>query len=216
MIEKKDITLVIADDHPMLRKGLFNELVAHDFRVEGQADQGMKALELIITLQPTVAILDIDMPLLSGFEVVKMAKDKGMTTKFILLSLHKNVDFLMQAQALKIDGYLLKEDDFLEIEKGILAVAEGGSYFSKSFKREIVNTASEALKKLQTLTPSERTILKLIAQETSTAQIAKDLFISERTVEKHRSNIIAKLGLKTQTNSLIKWAVANRTAILEL
>ncbi len=216
MIEKKDITLVIADDHPMLRKGLFNELVAHDFRVEGQADQGMKALELIITLQPTVAILDIDMPLLSGFEVVKMAKDKGMTTKFILLSLHKNVDFLMQAQALKIDGYLLKEDDFLEIEKGILAVAEGGSYFSKSFKREVVNTASEALKKLQTLTPSERTILKLIAQETSTAQIAKDLFISERTVEKHRSNIIAKLGLKTQTNSLIKWAVANRTAILEL
>ena len=216
MINKKDITLVIADDHPMLRKGLYNELSEHDFDVVGQADQGMKALELIITLQPTVAILDIDMPLLSGFEVIKMAKDKGIQTRFILLSLHKNIDFVLQAKALKIDGYLLKEDEFFEIEKGILTVAQGQSYYSKSFEKEALSTASDELKKMQTLTPSERTILKLIAQETSTTNIAKELFVSDRTVEKHRSNIIAKLGLKTETNSLIKWAVANRTTILEL
>ncbi len=216
MIQKNDITLVIADDHPMLRKGLYNELIEHGFSVSGQADQGMKALELILTLNPTIAILDIDMPLLSGFDVVKMAREKGAATKFVMLTLHKSTDFLMQARALQIDGYLLKEDNFLEIEQGILKVANGGTYFSKSFEESSLSTASEEIKKLQTLTASERTILKLIAQETSTNAIAESLFVSVRTIEKHRSNIIAKLDIKTETNSLIKWALAHRQIILEM
>lgn len=216
MIKKSDITIIIADDHPMLRKGLYSELEQNGFNIIGQADQGMKALELIMTLKPTLAILDIDMPLLSGFDVVKMARDKGLKTKFVILSLYKKIDFVTQARALQIDGYLLKEDDFIEIEKGILAVANGVSYYSSSFDNSALITASDEMKKLARLTPSERTILKLIAQKTSTSVIAEKLFVSERTIEKHRSNIISKLHLNTETNSLIKWAIEHQKIISEI
>lgn len=212
----KDIRIVIADDHPMLLKGLQEELVTKEYDVVSAVSNGMQALEAILTLQPNVALLDIDMPLLSGFEVVKMAKDKGVHTHFIMLSFHKESDYVTQAKALQIQGYLLKEDPFFEIERCIEAVLKGELYFSKSFDSNILNSASQDLKKLQLLTPSESTILKLIAQRMATNDIAENLFISTRTVEKHRSNIIGKLGIEGGTNQLTNWALTNKNIILEL
>ena len=131
---KKDMSIVIADDHPMLLKGLFDELTAFGYNVIGSGVNGMKALELILTCEPDIALLDIDMPMLTGFEVVKTAIEKGCKTKFIMLSFHKETEYVLQAKALQIQGYLLKEDSFVEVEKCMDAVLKGEQYFSPSFE----------------------------------------------------------------------------------
>ncbi|CAL2077601.1 response regulator transcription factor [Tenacibaculum sp. 190524A02b] len=216
MKSKKDVSIVIADDHPILLKGLHDQFTSNGYNVIGQAANGMQALELILTLSPTIALLDIDMPLLNGFEVIKTAIDKKISTKFIILSFHKETEYIAQAKTLNINGYLLKEDSFMEIENCILSVWEGNSYFSKSFNNSSLLYADNELRKLQYLTPSETTILKLIAQQTSTTDIANSLSVSKRTIEKHRSNIISKLELDRETNTLTKWTLNNKSIILDL
>ncbi len=216
MIEKDNFTIVIADDHPMLLKGLYEELVKNGYNVLGQGATGMQALELILKHEPTVALLDIDMPILTGFEVIKTAKEKGSKTKFIVLSFHKEAEYVAQAKAFHINGYLLKEDSFYDIERCIEAVLKGEEYFSRSFDSFSLKNASEELKKLQLLTPSETTILKLISQQITSNDIADTLCVSSRTVEKHRSNIKEKLSLSGGTNSLTNWALINKNIIQEL
>jgi len=215
-VNKKNISIVIADDHPLLLAGLFDELEKCGYHILGKATNGMEALQMILLHQPMIGLLDIDMPLLTGFEVIKTAKDKGVNTKFIILSFHKDTEYITQAKALQINGYLLKEDSFEEIEKCIEAVLEDNEYFSTSFDALSLKNASEEIKKLQLLTPSEITILKLIAQQTNTNSIAETLFVSSRTVEKHRSNIITKLELEGGTNALTRWALAHKNTILEI
>ncbi len=210
----KKITIVTADDHPMLLKGLNEELKANGYNVIGQATNGIQALELILKLQPNIALLDIDVPVLTGFEVIKMAREKGAKTKFIILSFHKESYYIVQAKAFQIDGYLLKEDTFFEIEHCINEVLNNKVYFSKSIDDQPLQNASDELKKLSLLTLSETKILKLIAQEISNQDIADSLSVSIRTVEKHRSNIIDKLDLKKGNNVLTNWALLNRNVIL--
>ncbi|SRX52345.1 response regulator transcription factor [Aequorivita sp. CIP111184] len=216
MIEKKDISIVIADDHPMILRGLNEELMTNEYNVVGQAVNGMQALELLLTLKPDVALLDIDMPLLTGFEVVKMAKEKQIATKFILLSFHKENDYISQAKALQINGYLLKEDSFSDIENCIQRVLKNEECFSSAFEAASLESVSEDLKRIKHLTSSEKTILKLVAQQMSSNEIAETLFISIRTVEKHRSNIITKLEIENTTNALTNWAYFHRNVIKEL
>jgi DNA-binding NarL/FixJ family response regulator len=216
MISKKSISIVIADDHPLILKGLFEELTAAGYNVLSTATQGMEALEMVLTHNPNVALLDIDMPMLTGFDVIKTAKEKGTKTKFIVLSFHKESEYVAQAKVLQIQGYLLKEDSFSEIEKCIQSVLDGQTYFSPSFDSFSLQNASEELRKLQLLTPSEATILKLISQQVTTAEIAQMLSVSGRTIEKHRSNIIAKLSLDNTPNSLISWALENKNIIAQL
>ncbi|MAP80242.1 MAG: DNA-binding response regulator [Aequorivita sp.] len=217
MFEKSKISIVIADDHPMVLKGLYNEFNENNYNVVGKAKDGMQALEEIVTHKPVIALLDIDMPLLTGFEVIKIAKEKGIDTKFIILSFHKESEYISKAQVLQINGYLLKEDSFSEIERCINAVLKDETYFSSSFSPSSISNASEELIKLKRLTPSEKTILKLIAKQLSSNQIAEQLYVSVRTVEKHRSNIILKLNLESHTaNALSIWANSNRTIINEL
>lgn len=213
MIKKEDISLVIADDHPMLLKGLYDELTTNMYTIIGQARDGMQALELILKLKPTIALLDIDMPVLTGFEVVKMAKDKSITTKFIILSYHKEVDYIAKAKSLGVKGYLLKEDSFFEIERCMEAVLKDEIYFSQSFHSSSLKNANEELKKIKLLTPSEISILKLIIQGTSNVELAEILGVSKRTIEKHRSNIIHKLDIEGGTNSVTNWALRNKDII---
>jgi len=216
MQTNKNFTIVIADDHPMLLKGMYEELMANNYNVIGQAVNGMQALELILTHHPAIAFLDIDMPLLTGFEVIKMAKEKGVTTRFIVLSFHKEAEYVAQAKSLQIQGYLLKEDSFFDMERCMEAVLRGEEYFSSSFDTFSLKNASEELKKLKLLTPSETTILKLVAQQTSNNEIASSLCVSVRTIEKHRSNVIDKLNLERGTNALTNWALINKNIILDL
>ncbi|WP_422107123.1 response regulator [Winogradskyella sp.] len=216
MIKKEDISFILADDHPMLLKGLHDELTLHNYAIIGQATNGMQALELILKLKPTIAFLDIDMPLLTGFEVVRMAKDKGTSTKFIILSYHKEIDYITKAKALQLNGYLLKEDSFFEIERCIDAVLNGEIYFSSSFDSFAIENASDELKKLKLLTPSEITILKLIAQGNTNTELSETLGVSVRTVEKHRSNIVHKLEIEGGTNAVINWTLKHKDVIVNL
>ncbi|GGI56416.1 response regulator [Winogradskyella haliclonae] len=212
-MNKEDITIITADDHPMLLKGLNDELEKNGYSIIGQANNGIQALELILKLHPTLALLDIDMPMLNGFEVIKLAREKGSKTKFIILSFHKESYYLVQAKTFQINGYLLKEDSFFEIEHCINEVVSGNVYFSKSIDSQPIIEATEELKRLSLLTLSEIKILKLIAQEISNQEIANTLSLSIRTIEKHRSNIIEKLGLKKGNNALTNWSLVNRSTI---
>ena len=214
MFNKKDISIVIADDHPMLLRGLLDELTANGYNVIGHSVSGTQALEQILTLNPSIALLDIDMPMLNGFEIVKMAKQKGVKTKFIMFSYHREAEFVVQARSLQIDGYMLKEDSFVEIEKCIDAVLNDREFFSKSFNSKKINDVSKEIKKLNWMTPSEVTILKLIAQQKQNNEIADSLNISIRTVEKHRSNIINKIWPNKTNNNLNAWAITHKDLIL--
>lgn len=213
---KKPISIVVADDHPMLLKGLFEELTDNGYNVIGKAENGLIALELVLKLKPTLAIIDVDMPFLSGFEVVKMAKDKKVETKFIIQTFHKEASYITQAKTLQIKGYLLKEDSFLEIEKCIKSVINNGEYFSSSIQNVSTENASAELQKLQFLSSSEIVILKHISKQISTNNIAEILNVSARTIEKHRSNIISKLDLESKSNALTNWAFVNKNSISNL
>ena len=216
MKHNKDFNIVIADDHPMLLKGLFEELNANGYNVIDQATNGVQALGSILNNNPEIAILDIDMPLMTGFEVIKTAIDKGVKTKFIVLSFHREVEYIKNAKALQISGYLLKEDSFFYIEHAIECALNGTTFFSRSFESKSLQNASQELKKIKLLTPSELTILKLIAKQQSNKEISDILSISIRTVEKHRSNIVNKLELNKETNILMTWALVNKMTIIGL
>ncbi len=216
MLDKANISIVVADDHPILLKGLYNELLANGYSMVGMAKHGMEALELIIKHEPTIALLDIDMPHLTGLEVIRMAKAKDIQTHFIILSFLKDEGYITQAKALQISGYLLKEDSAETVYECIDKVMEGKTFFSPSFEMHNLSQASWEIQKLKKLTPSELTIVKLVSQEKNNATIADELYISVRTVEKHRSNIIAKLDLDNAPNSLTIWAVQNKSLIKDL
>ncbi len=213
---KKKLSILIADDHPMILKGLYDEFTAFGYNVIGTAENGEKALEMILAQEPTIALLDIDMPILTGFEVIEKALEKEVKTKFVILSFHKETEYVMQAKALQISGYLLKEDSFSEIEKCMDAVIKGGRYFSSSFEANSIESASEHIRKLKLLTPSEITILKLAAERETNAEIADKLGVSIRTIEKHRSNIISKLFIDKGANALTNWALINKKIISSL
>lgn len=212
----KSITLIVADDHPLLLKGLVDELKDVGYSVLMGAENGIKALEAILKHQPTIAILDIEMPLLSGFEVIKKATEEKSPSRFVILTSHKEKVFIAKAKKMNVSGYLLKDEPFSEINNCLKEVAKGGEYFSKEFEVLLQNLVTPQLKKIKLLSPSERTIVRLIAQEKTTPEIADLLTISPRTVQKHRANIISKLDLSPNMDSLSLWAIENKELLLSL
>ena len=210
---RNNISLFIADDHPLLLRGLIDQLKEYGYHMLGAADNGATALDQIVKLQPDIAILDEEMPLLTGFEVIKKCKEKNIKTRFIILTSHKEKAFIYKAKKLNIFGYIIKDEPFIEIHKCIQSVSKGVPYFSDVFSSVFKNEVSPELQKLKLLSPSERTIVKLIAQNKSTKEIGELLFVSSRTIEKHRSNIISKLDLGYQKKSLSTWANENKHLI---
>ena len=208
--------ILVADDHPMLLKGLTDELAANGYEVLPGASNGAEALQLLIDQRPDLAILDIEMPILSGFEVIKKAREKNQQTRFIILTSHKEKAFVMRAKKLDIQGYLLKDEPFSEIEACIQAVLQNNSYFSHTFDQIFTTQISPELEKIKFLSPSERTIVRLIAQNKTSKEIGEALSISHRTVQKHRANIIHKLDLPPVTDALTQWTTENKELILSL
>ena len=210
---RDNISIFIADDHPLLLRGLIDQLKEYGYHMSGAADNGATALDQIVKMQPDIAILDEEMPLLTGFEVIKKCKEKNINTRFIILTSHKEKAFIYEAKKLNISGYIIKDEPFIEIHKCIQSVSKGSPYFSDIFSSVFKNEVSPELQKLKLLSPSERTIVKLIAQNKSTKEIGELLFVSSRTIEKHRSNIISKLDLGYQKKSLSTWANDNKHLI---
>lgn len=206
-------TIITADDHPLLLKGLNDFLLEKKYKVIGSGNNGEEAYNLIVKENPDIAILDIQMPFMTGLEVAKKCKINKIKTRIILITFHKEKMLFQKANELNIFGYILKEFAIEEIEICIKSVNDGVPYFSPKIKGLLgINPYDDSY--LNNLTPSEKKILKLIAKDKTNKEIASILFISHRTVEKHRSNIISKLNLEHKTNSLLLWAKDNTDKLL--
>lgn len=209
-----DLRIVAADDHVLLLQGLCDYLTAKGLNVVGKANNGTEALQLITDESPDLAILDVEMPYLSGFSIAEICQQKGLSTKIMILSLHDDTDFIAQAKSAGVSGYVLKADGPEEVLKCVEAISAGETYFHFGLSDSASGVGT--MSKISDLTQSERKILRFVAQKNSNQQIAELLFISERTVEKHRSNIVAKLGLPGQSNSLTSWAMENKALLNNL
>jgi DNA-binding NarL/FixJ family response regulator len=206
----RNIKILVADDHPMLLKGLKDELLSNNYKNILTATNGAEALEKLASETPEIAILDIEMPLLTGFEVINKCQEKRLQTKFIILTSHKESRYIFKAKSLNISGYLLKDEPFSEIQKCIYKVLEGENYYSSTFNDVFQSQISPEIEKIKLLSPSERTIVRLISDEKSSKEISETLLISIRTVQKHRANIIKKLSLTSDQDALSNWVSQNK------
>lgn len=205
------LSLVIADDHPLILKGLSNFLTEKNYTILGSAKDGKEALKLILKHQPDVAVLDIRMPGLSGLEIAKKCHDNLIETKIVLITFEKDGSLLTRAKDLNVHGYILKEFALAEIEACLHSVQNGSPYFSPNLMDFISEDKSA---QLELLTPTEKKVVLAISENKTTKEIADNMFISYRTVEKHRSNIINKLGLPKHQNALLIWAKENQQHFL--
>ena len=202
----KAIKIFIADDHPLFLKGLKDTLSEEvDFDLLGSAINGQEALKKIIDLQPDIATLDLDMPLMNGIEVAKILLKEHKNIKIIILSMHKDPDIIRAAMALGIHGYVFKDDAVNDLVSAIKAINEGKNYISVDAAKKSFFT-KDTHELIGDLTKMERVILREIALQKTTKQIADEHFISIKTVENHRANICKKLNL-TGNNSLLKFAI---------
>jgi DNA-binding NarL/FixJ family response regulator len=200
-------TIIIADDHPLVLKGLQDFLHEKNYNVLASAKNGKEALALIKAHTPDIAILDIKMPFFTGLQIAEKCKKANLKTKIVLITFEKDEKIYNEAKALGVYGYVLKEFALDEIENCISSVTEDKPYFSPELLAYI--EVDEAPEELQLLTKTETKILGLIAQNKTGVEIADLLFVSTRTVEKHKSNIIKKLKLQSKQNSLLIWAKEN-------
>lgn len=208
------IKLIIADDHHIFRKGILS-IVSEDDGIEitGEAANGDDALKLIEEKKPDIAILDIDMPGLSGLDVARKVKSEKLPVKIVILTIHKDKEYFDEALELDIKAYVLKESIANDLIDCIKRVAAGEYYISSAISGYLVEKNKTAPKQteLDKLTNAEKEILKLIAQNKTSAQIADELFRSVRTIENHRNNICSKLGLKGP-HALLLYAIRHKTA----
>ncbi|PKV49868.1 LuxR family two component transcriptional regulator [Aquimarina sp. MAR_2010_214] len=202
----KNISIILADDHPLILEGNTTFLTNKGYIIKGVATNGNDAYNMISKQQPNIAILDMDMPILNGIEVAEACKTNQIKTKIIILSLHKSEE-IVEAVGKSIDGYILKDDALSELIKCIDTVFLNKQYISSVLvNSDLFDTKNEVIKRL---TISEVKILRLIAKNMTSQEIANCLFLSKRTVEKHRSNILKKLELDSNLHSLVLWAQKN-------
>ena len=210
----KPYRIVLADDHVLLRQGLKKILEkTADLEVVGEAGNGIELLHLLRKLNSRMVILDISMPNMRGIEALHEIKTIRSDLKILILTMHKDKEYLHQAISAGADGYLLKEDADTELFSAIETVRQGKIYLSPYFTNDLADEwakihrgESKPFSEPERLTTREKEILKLIAEGKSSKEIAELLFISVRTVEHHRANIMNKLNLK-KTASLVQYAI---------
>lgn len=214
-----EIRIVVADDHPIVRQGLRQTIEAErGFKVVAEATNGLTALDQIKSLKPEVAVLDIDMPELDGFGVVRALRDEKIAVEVVFLTIHRDEDFFNEAINLGAKGYVLKDSALTDIVSCIRSVASGQPYVSPSLTSLLLNrhrraaSLSERKPELKDLSPAERRVLKLIAEYKTSREISEELFISHRTVETHRTNISNKLNLHG-SHALMRFALAHKSEL---
>ena len=205
-------TLLLADDHLMVRQGLRALLAREpDLRLVGEAAEGLEALRLAERLQPDVLVLDLMMPGLNGLDVARQVARRSPETRVVILSMHAHEAYVLEALLAGASAYVLKESSSDELVKAIRAVTTGRRYLSPPLSEEALGTYSRRTGSLppdpyHTLTAREREVLQLTAEGHSGADIAERLFISPRTVETHRANLMRKLKVRNQ-KELIRYAL---------
>ncbi|MGH9838429.1 MAG: response regulator [Blastocatellia bacterium] len=216
---KTEIRVLIADDHPIFRRGL-RSVIETDPRLKivAEAEDGEMALEQIEAFQPEIAILDLQMPNLGGFDVMRVIQEKKLPVVVIFLTMHNDERFFNAALNRGAKGYVLKESAVNDIVAAIKAVATGQDFISPQLstyllnRRARQNSLREQNPGLASLTPTERQVLRLIAANKTSKEIGKDLFISVHTVEKHRANICEKLGLRG-SHALLNFALEHKSEL---
>ncbi|MFD0835075.1 response regulator [Mariniflexile aquimaris] len=203
-------SIVIADDHPLMLRGLTDFLSSKGFQIVGSAQDGNTAYNLIVKLKPDIAILDIRMPHKTGLEIAEACKKNNLPTKIILITFDKEEELYEQAKACNVYGYILKEFAVEEIEICIKNALNNKPYFSEEIASYLNHNSNNKPADLELLTKSESKIVKLISENKTSQEIAEELSISVRTVDKHRSNIVSKLNLDNKPTSLSIWASLNK------
>jgi DNA-binding NarL/FixJ family response regulator len=206
------IEILIADDHKVFRDGIISILEdVEDITVIGEANDGREVLERLEEVQPDVILMDITMGNTNGIEATELVKNKYPHIKVLVLSMHEEIGYIVKMLEVGASGYLLKDAGQEEMIRAIRTVAEGNTYYSQKVSSAIIQrlTNPESAKKEKPgvpLTKREIEILQLISEEYSNPEIAEKLFISIRTVDTHRRNLLEKLGAKN-TAGLVRYAL---------
>ena len=207
--------IVLADDHQMFRRGVKRIIQENpELEVVGEASDGLQLLEIVKQSPPDMVIVDVSMPNLRGLEATREIKMTHPQVKVIILTMHKDKEYLYHALSAGAEGYLLKEDADVELFAAINAIRQGGSYISPLLAPQMTDIFLERQRPgegegkfpTEILTIREREIIKLIAEGKSSRDIAGLLYISSRTVQHHRANLMKKLNLK-KTADLVKYAI---------
>ncbi len=215
-----DITLVIADDHPVFRRGLKEAIEASaGFRIVGEAENGEIALRLIEEEKPAVTILDIEMPVVDGFGVARTIRRRQLPVDIIFLTMYKEENLFHEALDIGAKGYLLKENAVQDVMACIRTVGSGKYYISPHLSSYLVGRHERSRSLLQKqpslllLTPTEKKILGRIAQNMTSKEIAAEMFLSVKTIENHRANMAKKLDLRG-SHQLLKFALVNKSFLI--
>lgn len=205
------ITILLADDHRLVRQGLKSLLEDQPgFEVIGEASDGQEALNLLETRAPDIAFFDVMMPNMNGIEASKLARQRGLNTKIIFLSMHANATYAVRALQSGALAYVLKDSDFHEIMQAIENAMAGKRYLSPALADEVfemlLNADAGQENTLDLLSPREREVIQLIAEGKTNLLIAEKLSLSVRTIESHRLNLMKKLRINSHAD-LVKFAI---------
>lgn len=194
--------VILADDHAIVRQGFRALLHAQpDVEVVGETGDGAEAVALVERHRPDVLVVDLALPSLDGLEVTRRSRDVSPDTAVVVLSMHDHEAYVAQAVRAGATAYVLKESSLEDLVTALRAVCSGGRFFSDGLVDPFqTEDGAEVVDRYDTLTPREREVLHLVAQGMTAPQIAERLFLSPRTVETHRGNGLAKLGLHSQAD----------------
>ena len=211
------VRIIIADDHKIVRDGLALLIEQQpDFELVGQAKNGREAVSLVRSEQPDVVIMDLSMPEMNGVDASAMILEEFPDCRIIILSMHDDKRFISRALQAGVSGFLLKECAFKELRNAITAVCDNQTYLSPQVAHMVVTDYRQRLKDssgIDKLTSKERVVLQLLAEGYTTKQMAEHLFVSVKTIEARRRNIMQKLEISSVAG-LVKYAI--REGISEL
>jgi len=207
-------SVIIIDDHPLFREGLKTIISRDDrFKVVGEAGSGHEGFGLAKRLKPDLVVVDISLPDQSGIQLTRDLRQLLSETKILIVSMHSKIDYIAEAFQAGATGYVVKESASERLLQGLKSVAKGDYYLDSSVSHAVVeNLMKSPLKAAKitdadyaTLTPREQEVMRLLAEGLSSKTVAEKLFISPKTVENHRANIMSKLGLHS-TIELVRYA----------
>lgn len=201
------IRILIIDDHSMIREGIRQLLeLDGDIKVVGEAGDGKEAIQLIQQTPHDVILLDINMPNINGLQVLEQLKQKKIETKVLILTIHNEIEYLLKAVDIGVNGYVLKDSESSVLKTAINAVFHGETFIQPSLTPLLKESVEKSTRKLDiddSLTRRELQVLELLAEGLYNKEIAERLFISEKTVKNHVSSIFKKIGVSDRTQAAV-------------
>ena len=205
------IRVMLADDHALFRAGIRSLLeTIEGVEIVGEARDGHEALRMVTELRPDIVLLDVSLPALNGIEVAERLRD-APGTRVLILSMFANEEYVLRALRAGAAGYLLKDSTVVELAAALRSVADGGSYLSPAVSGHVLaayvrRVGEEGVPPEPALTPRQREVLQLIAEGHGTKEIAARLFLSAKTVETHRAQLMERLGIH-DVAGLVRYAI---------